>query len=170
MRFYKRDINLNNWNLATSKDFEISPNMIEGIMHLTNVVDYRIGFVVIGEQTYIGFEFKEPVDIEKHVNVYTNKVLSCQPDFNTTILSNGKDGALLYMQNLCWHIIRPSELKLSKGNIEFNCAIKARTKLIQDCQNNNITGILLPPEIALGNKQEYDYKDIKQIPISFEAS
>lgn len=162
MKLYKRNVNINNWNLATIKDLTITDNMLESTKCLTGSVDERIAFFIIGEQSYIAIDFNRRDNIDELVDTFTNAVLSYPPDFNTMILSDGEKGALLYMQGLCWHIVRPSELIFSFGNIDFNCAINAREKLMQACANKEVLGVLLPPNQPLGLEKSYDTKELSQ--------
>ena len=160
MKLYKSDVNVNNWNLATIKGLEVTDNMKESIRCLTGSVDNRIAFFIIGEQSYVAIDFNRHDNIDELVNTITKAVLSYPPDFNTMILSDGEKGALLYMQGLCWHIVIPSELEFSFGNISFDCAINAREKLMQDCANKQILGVLLPPEQPLGLEESFDTNEL----------
>lgn len=160
MKLYKRNVDINNWNLATIKDLTITDNMLESAKCLTGSTDDRIAFFVIGEQSYVAIDFNRHDNIDELVNTFTSAVFSYHPDFSTMILSNGEKGALLCMQNLCWQIVRPSELKLSFGDIDFECAINAREKLMQACANKEILGVLLPPKQPLGLEESYDTKEL----------
>lgn len=156
------------WDIIKAEGIELSERVIKSSEAISYCSDHKIAFVILGQNGSFFLTLLERIkkagDVWRLLDEGIKKLFSGMPDFNTLMLNDDK-GCAIVMPGDCCHVIPWNEMELDKrrNSITIPQALVARSILMDDCENRNVIGFLVPPGLELPDNIEENWPSPREV-------